>query len=537
MGKIFPITSRRNFLGNLLTLIGVPLLTPAVSSCHKSVIKGKIVGPNSATGHRLRTGKFPPVARTVETDVVVVGGGVSGLSAARVLTKQGVDFKVLELDNAPGGNSIGGTSNVSNYPWGAHYLPLPLHTDKVYLDFLAEAGVVKGWSNGLPVYDEYAICFDSKERLLINNFWQEGLTPTAGLPEADKLEIQRFLEQMEQFKVAKGSDGNDAFAIPVSDSSADREYRQLDEISMQQFLDKHGYVSPYLHWYVNYCCLDDFGATIGETSAWAGIHYFASRKGCAANVPADSVLTWPEGNHWLVKKLAEQSHDRIITGALVYNISEGEKISVTYFDAAANQSIDVVCNRVIVATPQFITQRLLGHQGASDFRYAPWVVANITLTHGLSERRGDELSWDNVIYGASHLGYIHANHQSVNQPSSDKRIITYYRALFGNESEQRKRAFETTYEQWIDLIINDLSKAHTDIKSSIEEINIYVWGHGMIKPSPGFIWNENRTRQDSGIGKKIYLAHSDLSGISIFEEAFHNGIRAAQAIVNESTKH
>lgn len=536
MGKIFPITSRRDFLTKVLTLFGAPLLAPTVTSCHESAIKGRIVGPDSTSGHRLRTGDFPAVARTVSTDVVVVGGGVSGLSAARILKKENVDFVLLELDHAPGGNSLGGTSSVSNYPWGAHYLPLPLHTDKVFLDFLAETGVVTGWSNGLPVYDEYAICFDSKERLLINNFWQEGLTPTAGLPDGDKLEIQRFLEEMERFKHAKGSDGKDAFAIPLSGSSSDVEFRQLDTFPMKEFLDKNGYTSPYLHWYVNYCCLDDFGATIEETSAWAGIHYFASRKGQAANVPADSVLTWPEGNHWLVKKLAEHSRDRIVTGALVYNITEGEKISVTYFDIAARQSVAVVCNSVIIATPQFITRRLLGDHGPSDFRYAPWVVANITLSHGLSERRGEELAWDNVMYGASHLGYIHANHQSLQQPSSDKRIITYYRALFGNDVEERKRAFETTYEQWVDLIIGDLSKAHPDIRGSIEELDIFVWGHGMIKPSPGFIWNEARVRQGTRIGERIYLAHSDLSGISIFEEAFHNGVRAAQAIAHETTK-
>jgi hypothetical protein len=33
-----------------------------------------------------------------------------------------------------------------------------------------------------------------------------------------------------------------------------------------------------LNWYMNYCCRDDYGATTNNTSAWAGIQYFASRE-------------------------------------------------------------------------------------------------------------------------------------------------------------------------------------------------------------------------------------------------------------------
>lgn len=31
-----------------------------------------------------------------------------------------------------------------------------------------------------------------------------------------------------------------------------------------------------------------------ETSAWAGIHYFASRNGRGANTESQDVITWPE---------------------------------------------------------------------------------------------------------------------------------------------------------------------------------------------------------------------------------------------------
>jgi hypothetical protein len=533
MGKIFTITTRREFFRKVLSGLGLAALLPVVSTCKKKTVRGGIVGPDVTLGHRLRTGNFPEVTKTLTTEVVIVGGGVSGLAAARELKKAGIPFQLLELHSEGGGNAIGGKSDVSAYPWGAHYLPLPLHTDTPYLNFLREAGVITGMKDGLPVYNEYYICFDPKERLLINNYWQDGLTPTAGVPEKDLDEIQRFLSKMEHYKQLIGSDGRDAFAIPVRNSSADPAIRELDNISMNEYLTQEKFQSGYLYWYINYCCLDDFGSALDETSAWAAIHYFASRKGRAANVPHDSVLTWPEGNHWLVKKLTAIAHDHIATRSLVYNVVSGKSgAEVKYFDAGSEISVSINCSAVIMATPQFITQRLLGNHRPISWQYSPWVVANITLTNKLNERRGEELSWDNVIYGSHHLGYIHANHQGLSQPLSDKRVITYYRAFSGPDVEQRKKAYETSYDDWRQLVLNDLSIAHPGIEESIEQLDVYVWGHGMVKPYPGFIWNPDRLTTDTVYSDRIHFAHSDLSGISIFEEAFHNGITAAKKIIS-----
>ena len=66
---------------------------------------------------------------------------------------------------------------------------------------------------------------------------------------------------------------------------------------------------PALRWYVDYACRDDYGALAAQTSAWAGIHYFASRAH-----DEQGPLTWPEGNGWIVKRLAAQLSQHIHTG-------------------------------------------------------------------------------------------------------------------------------------------------------------------------------------------------------------------------------
>jgi hypothetical protein len=81
-----------------------------------------------------------------------------------------------------------------------------------------------------------------------------------------------------------------------------------------------------------------------------------------------------------------------------------------------------------------------------------------------------------------------------------------------------------SHYDWQVLIANDLYRLHPELQGHIQHMDIMVWGHGMIRPTPGRIWN---SKQDT-VAPPIFLAHSDLSGISIFEEAFHRGTQAGQ---------
>ena len=66
---------------------------------------GELLGMSHALGHRLRDGGFPAPSEIRKTDVLIVGGGISGLSAAWKLAKSAVDdFLVLEMESEAGGN-------------------------------------------------------------------------------------------------------------------------------------------------------------------------------------------------------------------------------------------------------------------------------------------------------------------------------------------------------------------------------------------------------------------------------------------------
>jgi hypothetical protein len=53
----------------------------------------------------------------------------------------------------------------------------------------------------------------------------------------------------------------------------------------------------------------------------------------------------------------------------------------------------------------------------------------------------------------------------------------------------------------------------------------------MIAPTVDFIWGPDRKAAQAPLKNSLFFAHTDLSGISIFEEAFHQGIKAATDVL------
>jgi phytoene dehydrogenase-like protein len=527
--------SRRDFLRQGSLVAGSLFTSQFSCSNSKRGPSGSLNGPNSKIGHLVRNNSSVTPKEIIKEDIVIVGGGVAGLSAARWLQLSGQSFRLLELEGETGGNSRSGKNSIASYPLGAHYLPLPNIQNKELLAFLAECGVITGFENGLPTYNEYYLCFDPKERLFINHHWQEGLIPNEGVPSDDHAQIQRFLELMETFRNKKGADGKMAFEIPVKESSQDSAFLKMDIISMGQFLKNNNLNSAYLRWYVNYCCADDFGATLEDTSAWAGIHYFASRRGHSENSKFDDVLTWPEGNHWLVKQLAKNIKAYIQCQSAVMTVQPNDKgVDIDFLDIATNEYKRIQAKVVIMASPQFVNKYLLQIPRQFDFatfNYAPWMVANLTVNSALNEKRGEPLCWDNVIYGSNSLGYVHAAHQSLSMPQTDT-VITYYQPLTGKDCRGvRNLAKKKNWKEWSDTIFDDLSLVHPDLRDATSQLDVYLWGHGMIRPEPGFMWGVNRAKASIPINNKIFFAHSDLSGLSVFEEAFENGIEAARKLL------
>ena len=469
-------------------------------------LAGGFVQESQALGHRLRDGgPFPAPGRTERTSIAIVGAGIAGLSAAWRLQKQGCrDFVLLEMEPDAGGNARAGHNEISAYPWAAHYVPVPGAGAVLVRELFEDLGVLRAGE-----FEERHLCHAPQERLFLHGRWQEGLDPHTGPTRRDRDQSARFDERIAQLR-ASGE-----FTIPMAVGARPSAF---DALSMEAWLDREGFDSPWLRWQVNYACRDDYGAQAGETSAWAGIHYFASR-----DPDEHGPLTWPEGNGWITARLLERVGGFLRPNQMVTRVArDGRRWRVVGGDTTWE------ADAVIFAAPSFLASRVIENgPPVPDFVYSPWLTANLTLQRWPAER-GAPVAWDNVLFDSPALGYVVATHQSLRM-HVPKSVWTYYWALASGTPRQNR--IWLLAQDWATLagrILDDLSRAHPDIRDCVSHIDICRMGHAMIRPTPGFLASSaRRGLQSSRDG--LFFAHSDVSGLSLFEEAQYRGVIAADA--------
>jgi predicted NAD/FAD-dependent oxidoreductase len=548
---------RRRFL---LTGVGVAL---AGSGCHQhdplAHIAGGFSGIDDKRGHLLQTARSWPIpAITRQTQVLIAGGGVAGLAAARALRLQGVDdFAVLELEDEAGGNSRGGAVGGLACPLGAHYLPLPSDDAPEVQDLLEEFGLRQRLA-GRWVYDERHLCHSPQERLFFNGNWQTGLLPLDGVNPATLTQYRQFANLVTQLQ------SQARWTIPVQKQPLAPVQIALTAITFSDYLNQQRLTDPHLRWYLNYCCRDDYGAGLAQVSAWAGIHYFASRHGFSVpgmeTADGEGLLTWPEGNAWLTRRLAAPLAERLHSGCVVMRVA-GTKhgVEVDAFNLKTQQLERWQARRAIVALPLFVAARVVENPpdwlraAAQQTVYAPWLVANIHISAALHDRPGAAPAWDSVIYGDAQtnpgLGYVDASHQRL-QSVPGATVLTYYRALGDMVANPgapqlapgvvgRRWLLTQPWRYWRDAVLAELAQPHPDLAAKVTRIDITRYGHAMVIPVPGNLYEiglqplsikrNQLPKQYQSVRRHAQLtfAHSDWAGYSIFEEAFTLGHFAA----------
>ncbi len=492
---------------------------------------------NSGRGHQLRIAVNQPVAHFSKEPVLIVGGGMSGLVTGYYLKKNGfTDFKIIEINSEAGGNSSYGENSTSKYPWGAHYIPLPNKENRDLGEFFKALGVAKSGATGLEYNEEY-LCQDPQERLLIKGEWQESLLPTKNISEKDKKELERFQDLVDDFKLKKGRDDKFCFTIPVMESSQDPEFLKLDSISFRAFLTEKGFQSDVLNWYVNYCTLDDFGMGAPSVSAWAGLHYFCSRRP-THEYDDHKILTWPEGNGWILRKLVDELKDHIeINQAALKIESKGGKIESQIYNFETKEVTQYESNKLVFSAPQFLSphifvqEKKLDQVTADD--YYSWLVANITVK--LTREQLRTVHWDNVRFQSESLGYVNARHQELRSRVDDQTVLTLYWPLYDKDltaTEVRKKIATWKWNEWAPKVESELESMHPGIAPFIQAMDIKIHGHAMIGPRIGRMAKVFDQHKSEQIDKNIFFAHTDNSGMSLFEEAHYWGLKTAKGLLS-----
>lgn len=521
--------------GLLSALLGTSLAAPACKRGSRA-FAGEVRGAAHDVGHRLRDASYERASGTPErVGVAIVGAGPAGLCAGWRLARSSFrDYRIFELEPLAGGTSVSGNDGSVPYPWGAHYVPVPLEDNRALRILLDEMGVLAP-EPGPPRARERFRIREPEERLFIDGSWHSGLFPAAGASDADWAELRRFEKLMDRWATKRDSQGRKAFALPTRRSSDDAELVELDRVSGSEWFERQGFRSQRLRWYLDLACRDDYGLALEHTSAWALLFYFCARR-AAAGSSSQPFVSWPEGNGRLVHHLERHSQGRIETGCLVTDVVPAEdRVELAVFDAVTGKLKRVVAEQVILAVPQFVAARVLRPwrdrrpEHVAAFSYGPWLVANLHLRRA-PRSPGAPLAWDNVLYDSPSLGYVSARHQALRDVGPD--VWTYYLPLTGADPRQdRERLLALDHAAWSSAIVGDLSQAHPDLADDLERIDIYKWGHAMIRPTPGFFHGSARRAAERAELDRVHFAHSDLSGIALFEEAQDRGVLAAERVL------
>lgn len=529
--------SRREALQRL----GAAALSPALVGLTRKgrVISGGFVDDDAAAGHALRDGKSAlarnrPVRRV---SVAIVGGGVGGLSSGWQLDALGhTDWVLLELGAQHGGNARSAVYpglDGLRAPWGAHYLPVP-SADAVHVRRLCrELGLLHADGS----WDERTLCHSPQERLWQHGRWHEGLDPRDAASPAHRAQFARFEQLVNEWR-ATGF-----FSVPSAEGHARREraalssgdglrtaqrVNALDTMTAEAWMRANGFDAPALRWWVEYGTRDDYGASLSQASAWAAVHYFAAR-----GAEEEGPLTWPEGNDFLVRELTRRlsrtrdarGEPRLVNQAPVVRL---ERRGLRWI--VDTPQVQVEADVVIWAAPLFVLPRVCaGVTLPVTLEYAPWVVANLVLD-SVPEERGAPLAWDNVIYGSASLGYVNAHHQLLGATPSRPLWTWYHAVVDRSASDARRWLQQQPWSAWRDSIIGDLQRAHPDIADRLIRVDVKRWGHAMARPTPGTL-QRVRTLLTWKPAPHLFIAHADLSNLSLFEEAQWHGVQAATAAV------
>jgi hypothetical protein len=262
-----------------------------------------------ALGHRLRDGNFPAPSKPGGPAYLIVGGGISGLSAAWRLAKAGSTISWCSKWKRAGGNSRAGQSPLVAYPWGAHYLPLPTREAVHVRELLAELGVLQGDPAAKSRSTTNATCAPRRRSASIATACGKRgccriaagcrrACAAATLPRADG-----------RTQAGAGQRWPAAVRHPDGAVQPRPGMAALDRISFSQWLNDNGFTAPSCTGWPTTPDRDDYG--MAHTRPRPGPACITSPAATAKRPmpPADTVLTAPDGNAWLARGLAKKGGD------------------------------------------------------------------------------------------------------------------------------------------------------------------------------------------------------------------------------------
>ncbi|MDN5200054.1 FAD-dependent oxidoreductase [Fulvivirgaceae bacterium BMA10] len=503
---------RRTFL----RLSSISLLTSFLNACQREendIAFDIEVHSDMETGHILLKAQNYVREEILEKDILIVGAGLAGLSAAHQLRNR--DIVVCELGDSIGGSSSSNSHLGISFAEGAHYdMAYPRYFGKEVLEFLEELNIIEfnHFSNLWEFIDKH---FTIRKNFQ-NRFFNQGKY-TKEIFGQDDL-TSSFFEMLRPFQ--------NKMTLPTR--LLDKELHNLNDRSFGDFLKEHLKITNEFLRSVDYNMLDDYGGTSNDVSALAGIHYYKCRPYHDQYV---ELFSPPQGNAYFTEKMEKGiPRPSLLTNHLVYKIEKaGNRFQVDVIDVKKKKIKQFQVNYVIYAGQKHALKYIMPEDGHlfEENVYAPWIVMNFILRNEVDQTG----FWQNEIFSENNnfLGFVDSNTQHAE--SDQYRILTAYFCFTPN---QRKELIEISNapHALVNKTVQQIEKYFKrPIAKHIEKVYMKVMGHAMPVPVPGFLFkdqNEKRTYQN------LIYAGVDNGRLPLLFEAIDSGIEASKIISRRS---
>ena len=208
---------------------------------------------------------------------------------------------------------------------------------------------------------------------------------------------------------------------------------------------------------------------------------------------------------WLINSPIGWETTKIKRQALVARLAEERsQVRLGYIDVATGEKRQLTAQAVVYAgklhTAPYAIADLPDAQAEAmaAIEYSPVVGGG-----DFSQRaaRGHHSTWDNVLYDSPSLGYVVADHQQ----GGGGRVLLYYWPFVDQLAEARHTLLAQDHSFWTEQIMADLRRVHPELDDLVERVDLYRWGHGMMRPSPGSLWGPMAAWRQQPMEPDIFL--------------------------------
>jgi monoamine oxidase len=424
--------------------------------------------------HELRDGhSFPKPDSSRKVDILIIGGGVAGLSAAYFL--RGKEWLLLEKEDHFGGNAYQEEYAGQVYGTGSAYGYRGDDGDNLAKEIGLDMPFI---AMPDPVIDNGVYTADP---------WKAGLEHLPYTKDA--------IASLRKFR-------DDVMKMDLKN--------KMEELDSQPFSNILASYTPELTKWWNAFGPSNWGATAEDTSAFIGLFdaYYLFTGG------DDQRVILPGGlgciTHRLMEVLKPQYADRLLSDATVVSVTQdSDGVHATYLHG--DKPVTVAARVAILCTPKYITARMVSgipneqKQAMRNTRYAPYPMINMIFDKPVY-RRG----YDNWCPGKSFTDFIVADWTIRNNPGYHPKynILTFYTPL--RESERATLLEVADCKILAGKVLKDFQGCLPEFNVDPIEIRLYRRGHPMFMAVPGQ-FTKNRTIASNPM-QRIFFGNSDSGG-------------------------